>query len=206
MLHPRCDAQAAIAPLVGAVLQEAIDVGVIVNALRALRLPGTGRVTEADRRSSALFRREHRTLLTGVDDVKAVADRLDWSDPGDARRDLERVRRFLIDRLLPHELTEERQLYPRLTSVSDGMDPTQPLIGAHREIERMVALLDRQVTNLPTDGPGPGDRLELRRLLYGLHAILRLHFAQEEELYLGLDDGTVGVPTTGADVRPSARR
>jgi len=28
--------------------------------------------------------------------------------------------------------------------------------------------------------------LELRRLLYGLHAILVLHFAQEEESYLSL--------------------
>ena len=28
--------------------------------------------------------------------------------------------------------------------------------------------------------------MEIRRLLYGLHAILRLHFAQEEEGYLSL--------------------
>ena len=195
-------AAGSIAPLVGAVLQEVIDVVVIVNALRALRLPGAGRVTAADRRSSALFRSEHRTLLAGVDDVKAVADRLEWASAVDARRDLEDIRRFLIDRLLPHEKTEERQLFPRLAFVSDGRDPTEPLIGAHREIERMVALLDRIVTNLPADGPGPGDRLELRRLLYGLHAILRLHFAQEEELYMGLDDGSVGAPTDAAVEAP----
>ena len=30
------------------------------------------------------------------------------------------------------------------------------------------------------------DLMEMRRLLYGLHAILRLHFAQEEEGYLSL--------------------
>ncbi len=185
-----------IAPVVGAILQEAIDVAVIVNALRALRQPGVVRVTAADRRSSALFRSEHRVLLAGVDDVKAVADRLEWASAADARRDLEDVRRFLVDRLLPHEQTEEQQLYPRLASVSGGRDPTEPLIGAHREIERMVALLDRMVANLPANGPGPGDRLELRRLLYGLHAILRLHFAQEEELYLSLDDGAADPATT----------
>jgi len=189
-------AAGTIAPVVGAILQEAIDVAVIVNALRALRQPGAVRVTAADRRSSALFRSEHRMLLAGVDDVKAVADRLEWASAADARRDLEDVRRFLVDRLLPHEQTEEQQLYPRLASVSGGRDPTEPLIGAHREIERMVALLDRLIANLPADDPGPGDRLELRRLLYGLHAILRLHFAQEEELYLGLDDGTVDPATT----------
>jgi hypothetical protein len=54
-------------------------------------------VTAADRRSSALFRREHRVLLAGVDDVKAVADRLEWASAADARRDLDDVRRFLVD-------------------------------------------------------------------------------------------------------------
>ena len=32
-------------------------------------------------------------------------------------------------------------------------------------------------------GPGPEDLTDLRRVLYGLDAILRLHMAQEEELY-----------------------
>jgi hypothetical protein len=40
--------------------------------------------------------------------------------------------------------------------------------------------------DLPEDGPDEDDLLEMRRLLYGLHAILRLHFAQEEQSYLSL--------------------
>ena len=65
----------------------------------------------------------------------------------------------------------------------------------------MVALLDRLVANLPADGPGPGDRLELRRLLYGLHAILRLHFAQEEGAVPGprRRDGRPGDGRGGGD-------
>ncbi|HZU79476.1 MAG TPA: hypothetical protein VE991_06135, partial [Acidimicrobiales bacterium] len=38
-------------------------------------------------------------------------------------------------------------------------------------------------------GAGPPDHedvTELRRLLYGLHAVLRLHTAQEDESYLSL--------------------
>ena len=31
--------------------------------------------------------------------------------------------------------------------------------------------------------------MDLRRVLYGLHAILRLHFAQEEEAYSWLASG-----------------
>jgi hypothetical protein len=40
---------------------------------------------------------------------------------------------------------------------------------------------------LPAEGPRPEDLRDLRRALYGLHAILALHFAQEEELYTLLE-------------------
>ena len=42
--------------------------------------------------------------------------------------------------------------------------------------------------DLDPEHPDEADVLELRRLLYGLHAILRLHFAQEEEGYFSLLD------------------
>jgi hypothetical protein len=42
--------------------------------------------------------------------------------------------------------------------------------------------------------------VDLRRVLYGLDAILRLHMAQEEELYVSLGDeaGEAGVVAGGA--------
>ena len=48
------------------------------------------------------------------------------------------------------------------------------------------------------DRPDASEVLELRRLLYGLHAILRLHFAQEEEGYFSLLDE----PTEPAALSP----
>jgi hypothetical protein len=47
----------------------------------------------------------------------------------------------------------------------------------------MARLYSRLVAQLPSDGPGPEDLRDLRRALYGLHAVLTLHFAQEDELY-----------------------
>ena len=38
--------------------------------------------------------------------------------------------------------------------------------------------------------PDVEDIDEIRRLLYGLHAILRLHTLQEEESYLSLEDSS----------------
>ncbi len=57
---------------------------------------------------------------------------------------------------------------------------------AHLEIAHLVGSFQRLVADLPADGPGPDDLPELRRLLYGLDALLQLHVAQEEESYLPL--------------------
>lgn len=57
---------------------------------------------------------------------------------------------------------------------------------AHVEIGHLTRVYRSLLDDLPPDGPGPDDVLDLRRVLYGLHAILRLHFAQEEEAYAWL--------------------
>ena len=54
---------------------------------------------------------------------------------------------------------------------------------AHMEIEHLARVFGHLLSDLPPEGPGGDDLVDLRRVLYGLHAILRLHFAQEEEAY-----------------------
>jgi hypothetical protein len=44
--------------------------------------------------------------------------------------------------------------------------------------------------DIEDDDPDPVDVAELRRLLYGLHAIVELHFDQEEEDYFSLLDAS----------------
>ena len=78
--------------------------------------------------------------------------------------------------------------YPVIARMMKDEDPTGPLIQTHHEIQRLTRLYARLVDRLPNDGPGPEDRRDLRRALYGLHAILVLHFAQEEEVYSVLDE------------------
>ena len=46
------------------------------------------------------------------------------------------------------------------------------------------------------------DLTDLRGVLYGLHAILRLHTVQEDETYLSLGDSTDAVAATGAPAGP----
>ena len=60
--------------------------------------------------------------------------------------------------------------------------------GSHREIFHLLRLLRRNITRLDETGPLPDQLRDIRRILYGLHAILGLHFAQEEELYASVVD------------------
>lgn len=173
-----------IPPVAGAVLQEGIDILVILNALRALG--GGGLVAPRRAEATGLARglaSAHRSLRPQVAELAALAARLDSLPPADARAELERIYDMLENDLLPHEREEQRTAYPLLGKMLEEEDPTGPLIRTHHEIHRLTRLFGRLIAHLPPEGPRPEDLRDLRRALYGLHAILTLHFAQEEELY-----------------------
>ena len=53
----------------------------------------------------------------------------------------------------------------------------------HREIVHLVGVHGRLVRDLPHEGLDPALTPDLRRVLFSLEAILRLHLAQEDEIY-----------------------
>lgn len=173
-----------IAPVIGAVLQEVIDVAVITNALRVLapRRPMKRRRMIPPEVADAL-RTEHNQLLPLLDRIDSAARAVSGPDPDSARAELEAVASMLRNDLLPHEREDESRLYPQLAEVLSGPDPLAAMSRTHREIFHLARLYSRVLEDLP-EGPLPDFELvQLRRLLYGLVAILRLHFAQEEEIF-----------------------
>jgi hypothetical protein len=68
---------------------------------------------------------------------------------------------------------------------------------AHIEISHLARVYQQLLDDLPLQGPSAEDLMDLRRVLYGLHAILRLHFAQEEEAYAWLASSEEGVAVAG---------
>jgi heavy metal translocating P-type ATPase len=173
-------------PVIGAVIQEGIDVAAIVNALRAL---GGDRAREQDRQVTDVaerFRREHAAFAPELARIRSTADHLETLDDIRLRGELGAVRTFLAERLPEHEEEEESVVYPLVARLVGGEDPMSSMARAHVEISHLTRLYLRLLEDLPPDGPAPEDLLDLRRVLYGLHAILRLHFAQEEEAYAWL--------------------
>src|SRR5206468_7900815 len=63
---------------------------------------------------------------------------------------------------------------------------TATMSRAHAEIAHQIRRLGKLIDDIGPGQPDDADVAELRALLYGLHAILRLHTTQEEENYLSL--------------------
>jgi heavy metal translocating P-type ATPase len=171
-------------PLYGAILQEAIDVAVILNALRVLRI----RPLRASRYTLApgeleRLRTQHLELTPVLDRVGAVADRLSLLRGTELTGTLKDLDAMLRERLLPHERIDDHEVYPAIAVLLGGDDPMAAMSRTHREIFRLYRRFDAGIRRLPAQEPDPRTLQDLQRTLHALDAILRLHFAQEEEIY-----------------------
>jgi hypothetical protein len=147
----------------GALLQEAIDVVAIANALR-MRLGRSREGVNLDEHTDEVvreIRRDHEATRAISARIRATADELvaiatQPELPSDALQPLRRLLPSLHDTLLAHERLEEEQLLPTLRPVFGGIDPLASLSRTHAEIEHHVSTLDRVVqlhpptTSVPT--------------------------------------------------------
>nr|WP_297425928.1 heavy metal translocating P-type ATPase [uncultured Actinotalea sp.] len=179
-----------LAPAVGALTQEAIDVLAIVIALRAVvPVRSRRRLTAEDAEAALRLWGEHDAVLPVVEEVRAVADALEEPEGPDEAADLSGARALLVrleEDVLPHELHDEAVLVPMLTRALGGHDATAALSRTHAEIEQEVVRLRHLLDGLPDPEASADDVVELRRVLYGLYAVLRLHDALERESAAGL--------------------
>jgi heavy metal translocating P-type ATPase len=170
-----------LVPVVGAVVQEVIDVAVILNALRA-HLPSRGTHPPPDAIAAGQrLLADHADLRAGTARLREIADELGDASAASALADVAAAHAFLVGRLLPHELDEEQRLYPAVAPYVGG---SEALIAARRH-HAVVAHLTRELGSMLEDiepaAPTPEDLAGLRRVLYGLHAVLSIHRAEEEE-------------------------
>ncbi|THK36200.1 heavy metal translocating P-type ATPase [Ensifer sp. MPMI2T] len=173
-----------LTPVQGALLQEAIDVVAILNALRALGGPFRGwRITRLSHAELLELEAEHRALLDVVDEIRHTTDRIQHASKSEVRNELADLDALLRRHLLPHERRDDEELYPRLRRQAGTPDAFAGMSRTHMEIQRQVHSLTSLRKCLGDHGPSPTQRYEIQRLLHGLEAIIRLHFAQEQEIY-----------------------
>ena len=169
-------------------------------ALRAV-LPGavhTIAMPPADVATALRLRAEHDAVAPAVEQIRSVANGLSTRgcDLAPARTLLD----VLEGDVLPHERADEALLVPVVARALDGTDATAAMSRTHAEIEHQVSQLHRLLAGLGNETVQPEDVTELRRLLYGLYAVLRLHNAQEEEGAFSLvpNGAAIGQAATGA--------
>jgi len=187
--------------IAGAVLQEFIDALVIFNSLRALRSGALEqRLNAEDSALTRRFRDEHRDVEDVITNISTIAGDLDALDRSIAVAQVRALHERLVDVVLPHEEAEERELYPALGRFFGGSDPMGTMSRAHIEIAHRVRRLGQLLDDIGDHDFDDLDLTELRSMLYGLHAILKLHTAQEEENYLSLGEDAVVSTTVPHDL------
>jgi hemerythrin-like domain-containing protein len=129
---------------------------------------------------------EHESLLPHIEALRTAADAVGSWEVDDLRSAIADADDFLRGTLFPHAAAEEHVLYREVEHVLGTPDATRTMRRDHEEIRRLTAELESLRSALsgpPLSGEQAND---LRRVLYGLFAILRLHFAKEEEEYIPL--------------------
>jgi heavy metal translocating P-type ATPase len=183
-------AAAGLLPTVeGAVLQEVIDVVAILNALRALReTPTRVRRSAENTALTKRFWEEHVSIRIDIAELHEVADQLGSLDARSALTAVAHEYELLLTRVLPHEQAEERELNPEMGRTTGQGSLAAAMSRAHVEIKHEIRRLGQLLDDIEPDGVDAADINELRGLLYGLHAILKLHTAQEDEDFLSYVD------------------
>jgi Hemerythrin HHE cation binding domain len=184
-------------PVAGALTQEAIDLAVILNALRALtsghslghyKMPAAAAMTLAE---------DHRRMEPTLDRLREIADALDAAEGGAAVELIAEADRAVSRGILAHERDDEHAFYPRVAKFLGDHHGLGAMSRAHREIIHMARLLRRLADGcLPQDVDHYLVR-DAQRVVEAIEALVRIHNAQEEDIY----EHAIGAWWSGFDIR-----
>lgn len=130
-------------------------------------------------------RAEHATLRRYVDTLCDVADAVGDIPLPALRHRLREVHTFLAHHLIPHAEAEDRVIYPLVATMLGTLEGISAMNRDHVEINRFAVELAALEQVVSGSRLRSADAKALRRVLYGLAALLRLHL-EEEDVYLGL--------------------
>jgi heavy metal translocating P-type ATPase len=172
-----------LSPVAGAVSQEAIDVAVILNALRALSPGRHLRRTRLTPSTIRALQLDHAVLNQRLNRLREIADALDDASPDEAVRLIREADDLVVKYIITHEREDETVIYPRLNSRAHDDPGLSAMSRAHREIMHLARLMSRLTEDMT---PESADRYFVRdaqRIIESIEALVRMHSAQEEDIY-----------------------
>jgi hypothetical protein len=132
----------------------------------------------------------HDRLIVHVDRLAELAGTLDDGVTPGFVEACEAEHRFILEQLLPHMEAIETTLYGELERLMEGRHSMAPMRREHADLRRLISSLERYHDKVAAERMDASDTIGLRRALYRLHALLRVHLA-EEELYLRVLEGNL---------------
>jgi heavy metal translocating P-type ATPase len=172
-----------LTPVAGALTQEAIDIAVILNALRALVPARAWRRRQMPTATATALRAEHEGLDRALDRLREIADALDDAEPASAVGLIGEANAIISGTIVAHERADETKVYPRLARFLVDSHGLGAMSRAHREILHLARLIGRLAEDLT---PADADRYAVRdaqRVIEAIESLVRLHNAQEEDIY-----------------------
>jgi len=145
------------------------------------------------------LRDEHKELFPSVNRILRVADRIGEAPTAEIREGVGEVYEFLAYHLNPHAQAEEAALYPVVQKVLSSPEATRTMSRDHLEIGRYIEELEALTKNWGKASLTAEQRKALQRLLYGAYALIKVHFAKEEEIYLPILDQRL-TPTSAQEM------
>lgn len=88
---------------------------------------------------------------------------------------------FMHGTLLPHMEVVEETLHPELDRLMQNRHSMAQMRREHGDIRALPTRLDTFGQAVEADALGPAGTVGLRRVLYRLHAMIKVHLAEDEE-------------------------
>ena len=129
----------------------------------------------------------HARLQPHVDRLLVVAELVGTVDCSALHALFEEEYAFIVGQLVPHMQAIEGTLYGRLDELMEGRHSMAPMRREHEAVAHLVEELGQYRQHVDGCRWSAVEGMALRRALYRLHSILKVHLA-EEELYLGVLD------------------
>ena len=170
-------------PVPAAIFQELIDVAVILNALRALRPAGVRSTRSMTAAAGRELHHDHLALLRSLDRLRSIVDALDDANPERAAALIAEANVLVQEKVVAHERDDEGHVYPRLARLLREVHGLSAMSRAHLEILHLARLLDCVAKELPSEDVDRYLIRDAQRLIEAVETLVRLHTAQEEDIY-----------------------
>jgi hypothetical protein len=175
-----------LAPVPAAILQEAIDVTVILNALRALTPARRRWQATIPATTAAALHHDHIDLRRGLDRLRAIVDAMDDAAVESIPALVIEANVIVQGQVVEHERDDEGNVYPRLAKLLADSPGLSAMSRAHREILHLARLLARIVEDRSVEKVDRYWVREAQRVIESIGTLVDVHTAQEEDIYEAL--------------------